>query len=264
MKGTYLSLAVVCLVVAVISLAGVSFGYTAYTVNSNNTATAEYVVLSQDAYSFTPEEASYQTYMVVTTGDDGSPVAKYNMKCDAALDTLGGIEYYGKAIGSSTIRVEYSLSDPDPKDFFVQVRNSAALTHYGLADLSDSQWRYILKITADGKATQYAVTDGSDADAWSYYINDNSTYVAETNLVLADNIANYAVTFYLAGPGYQVEYKVDDKYVIKYVIATDFDTAHPTDVQPNDLSHYNNGKLIDEAIITYVCDSTWSNTPVQS
>ncbi len=108
-------------------------------------------------------------------------VTQYVLKgATANVATIGGTDYAGRAIGSSTLEVVDSTIADQELD--------VTLSTNGFADLGDSGWRYILSLTCVGKAAQYAYsTDGS---TWNYSGDDC--------LILEKDVP-YTAALYLAG-----------------------------------------------------------------
>ncbi len=247
MKRTIQILAIVAILLLGACSIGIAYAFTGWTENSNNNSVAEYGVLRQDSYTFSAN-AEMDAFTIVVR-DNGNPKLMYCFAGSDQLATISGVSYYGKLIGQSSITADYSLGEPlNPKQMCVDISNSGTVQN-----LSNSDWRYVLQFTANNKATQYAVTDGSGT--WSYYIYSGGSYVAETHLEFTESVT-YTSKLYLAGPAFDVP---DDGVNNRYVAAAQIYLNNPPTKQ-NDLSSYNSGHLLVGATITYTYDSTWTNS----
>ncbi len=95
------------------------------------------------------------------------------------LTAISGTDYSGKSLGTSALTADHSISTVD-----IKVR----LASTGFKDLTDSGWIYVLVLTREGEASQYAYSiDGSN---WSYAANGS--------LVLKED-KQYTSSLYLAG-----------------------------------------------------------------
>jgi hypothetical protein len=240
--------------IAAVCMVGMAFSYTGSTDNNGNITSSEYVLLDQSTYNFQNDQNyTIKVHTLVVRDNDGNGKAMYCISETSSLDALcklGGTMYNGKLIGQDTISANNSLADPqDPKTFYVNIYNDA-----GFADLSDSDWRYILQFTAAGKDTQYAISDGQND--WTYVkcvSNDPLTFESETHLEFCDNVDHYTSKLYLAGPGFTI----NDKRIIGTPLYLSGDPKE------NDLTTYlTAGRLIYNGTISYEYDSTWTNAIV--
>jgi len=171
------------------SFAAVGYAYTATTENSGNTATSEYVVLTQQNYTFTNNDLRFD---VIDT--DGGKVYQllggYN-----TLITIDGKVYYGMVIGQDTLTATKVGGTGNTIDIEVSSENqqNGWFTDYG-DTLYD--WRYILEIKDTSEQKQYAYYSGSLDGVWKYQVGGVS--VEKLTLTLEEN---YTTTLYFAGVG---------------------------------------------------------------
>ncbi len=237
-----------CLVIIALSAFVPSYAYTAQTDNTGNTSVAEYSVLHQSVYTFNAA-GSVDTYSIVTRGNDGNAAKMYCMTTDERLCSAGGVQYQGKLIGETHMWSTSPTSDPNsPEEMFVTISNSGTF-----ADFTNSDWRYILKITATDKDDQYAVSNGDGT--WQYYTYHNSQYSSVSYLSFFDNYCNeehyYTVKLYLAGPELDTP---DDGVNSRFVAGVPYYVSG-NPAKQNDLMQYNSGNLIVNGVITFLYDS---------
>ena len=160
MRSKYL-LVVALVLVLVASFAAFGYAYTASTVNSNNIATSHYVVLTQQNYNFTNTELSFDV------GETEAGIVYRLNGTNEPLISIDGISYVGISIGTDKLTATANGFTPS-QPLKVSV-TSPQLDNSWFTDYSDylMGWKYILKVTAAGKATQYAFYDGAEDGLWN-------------------------------------------------------------------------------------------------
>lgn len=187
------AIALLMLLAAVFGTVG--FAYSASVDNTNNTVGAEYVVLSQQNYTFSTDLFRFD----IVTSEGGT---QYQVRNVTELIPIEGAIYYGFQIGDSDILRATVVGTWDGK---VTV-STAILDDSWFVDYSNSplDWRYILKIEGNG-TVQYAYYDGSndsDPEFWKIVVETDTpgTYEEVENLTLVEDV-DYTTTLYFAGPG---------------------------------------------------------------
>ncbi len=165
-----------------------------------------------------PGSGSYQFKIQVngmysqSTASVTAGATEYVLNKSVDVGTISGTAYAGKAFVTSVITADHSTQTSSMK-----LRVSTT----GFADLGDSGWMYILKLTGSG-STQYAYsTDG-----------ENWTYASGGALTVAEN-SQYAAAFYLAG------------------VKSGSDATAWADVPGTD------GAVVTDSVIEFTHDSTW-------
>ncbi len=202
----------------------IGYAYTASTENSGNTLTSEYVVLSQQTYTFTDGDGVIVDTVTSKAGTvyqihkGGKPVTD--------LFTYENRHYYGVPVGTDTLRADAVGIAPNTvlkvftETFFTE---NQGVISTGFSDYSGTSidWRYILKIEVtdqedsatvtakDVPTTQYLYYDGhstpvDDRILWTVleWDQENGVYVTSQNeyISMVEGIT-YNTTLYLAGIG---------------------------------------------------------------
>ena len=184
MKRVLQVLAIVAILIAGVSAIGVAYAFSGYTENTNNTSEAEYVVLSQENYSFGTGVMAFST--VTVRGPDGNPMTTYVLAGDTSSFTIGGDSFTGVQIGDPD-RLFGRYAGPgtpsEISDVYVQTVGT------GFTDLSELGWYYVVKVSCDGESDQYVYWDGN-ALSWTGTFDlaidhDNITKTYTTELYIA-------------------------------------------------------------------------------
>lgn len=190
MRSRFL-LAITLIFVLAASFAAVGYAYTASTENSGNTATSEYVVLTQTEYTFSSSDLALD---IVST-DAGTAYRLVGGTTE--LTDIDGRKYYGFKIGEDTLTATIVGGDTLPQPLSVEVSTPISNGSW-FVDFSDRllDWRYVLVVEkSDDHTKQYAYYDGAGNGAWKYS--------SGTSLSLAKDVV-YNTTLYLAAPGVDV------------------------------------------------------------
>ena len=180
--------AIVVMLIAA-AFATVGYAYTSSTENRGNTVTSEYVVLTQQEYTFSNENLRFD---VIDT--EGGKVYQL-LGGYTELITIDGKKYYGVEVGHDTLTAT-RVGSADPA-IYVEVSSAHELGGW-FTDYSDTllDWRYILEVEDTYHAKQYAYYGGSLDGVWQYQTGGVS---AEKLTLTAEE--EYTTRLYFAGVG---------------------------------------------------------------
>ena len=200
------TLAVVLILLLATAMAGVGYAYTASTENSGNTVMPQYVVLSQQNYSFSSDSLSFD---VIET----EAGMKYQLNGTAVpLTSIEGADYLGISIGTDKLSasatgwpgglLDVAVSTPQMDDGW--------FTDYS-GDLHG--WRYVLKVTADYTATK-TVSEingiSSPAVGTCYKVSDAGTITEGSLSVSEDDVVGFDGSTWVLLPDQYAHYSGSD------------------------------------------------------
>ena len=184
MRSKFLLASALVLLLAA-AFAAVGYAYTASTENSGNMASSEYVVLTQQEYTFTNDNLKFD---VVDT--DGGKVYQL-LGGYTQLIAIDGKTYYGVEVGHDKLKA--TVVGGTSESVKVEV-SSPGLIDGWFTDYSNElyDWRYILEVKDSEDNEQYVYYDGALGSEWKYITGDS--------LVLTPD-EEYTTTLYFAGVG---------------------------------------------------------------
>ena len=175
-----------------IAAAGVGYAYTSSTMNSSNNAASEYVVLTQNEYTFTSEPYSLN-YSTVAKAD-GKYYQLTNVEQDCLMvigEAPNDLHYYGVVIGKDVLTSALVGFSAETIPLKLQTTND------GFTNFEGTGWMYVMKLVPRTAGdTLVAYWDGDTENRyWSC--------VGGSYLPLMAGVT-YDTTLYFAAPGIDV------------------------------------------------------------
>lgn len=205
---------------------GVGFAYSATTLNENNTASTEYVTLTQTNYKFGDADLKYDTlsHMVGNT-----ETVEYTLRNSALIETIDSINYSGvefktNNVANDTIKADFTgVPGNIPANGF-----DVTIETTNFTDTDSSGWVYILIIKESTNAsgatianakTQAVIFNGDDSTTY-YHTDDDGAIVANTNNdhMKLINGYTYKTNLYFGTEGVEVTENASSSYIAKVTV----------------------------------------------
>ncbi len=222
------------LMVSAIAFLSIGYAYSSSTVNDENNATSEYVVLSQTNYNFSSVNGLKFDNVTSELG------TYYQLRNAVKIEpTIDGAQYYGVVISTDTLMATVSGTwDGKVKVSTPEMDGSWFADYSGHA----LDWRYVIKIEGND-TTQYAYYDGEAPEdgglvTWKVLKKVDSKWTTGSELDIVKDV-QYTTTLYFAGVGTKINDGSYAKTIGSTIHLTNSATITPiwTVANENDIKH---------------------------